>query len=488
MDWLIAGSGRFDRFVGSVAATASLSRVAVDAVSSRDVQMTRCLPYCLLVVTLAAAVLLKGGVDPQQWQWCAAVIGVASILFLVSRGARLIGRSDAVVPNTLLGLLLAWMVFQLLPLPMNLVGRLSPQRWLALMAARLTIGANPASWAALSLAPSASIERLLDIVPAMAAFVAAQRMGLWLKKRMWIAVAPVIAVAWVESIMGLVQFYSLRGGAQVESATGTYVNRDHFAGLLEMALPLAFLWLIFMWRRVTTRSDQSANLGLRAASLVGIVACLLAGLVVSLSRMGFISTLIAAGVTTFLMLISVRSGQAGWRTTWKWLLPLAVPLLAILLLPTRQLTARLTDLTQATEASTDNRIDIWRETLHVAPAYKWAGSGLGAYERAMYLRRSVAPTNTLDFAHNDYLQVYMELGVFGSALAGGLLAFILWRPVVVILLGRESRHWELAAGLFAALLSLSLHGLADFNLYIPANALAFAWLGGLAVSPGLQDT
>jgi hypothetical protein len=42
--------------------------------------------------------------------------------------------------------------------------------------------------------------------------------------------------------------------------------------------------------------------------------------------------------------------------------------------------------------------------------------------------------------------------------------------------------------LVGALLAIGLHSLVDFNLYIPANALAVAWLAGLAVSPGLEET
>ena len=39
-------------------------------------------------------------------------------------------------------------------------------------------------------------------------------------------------------------------------------------------------------------------------------------------------------------------------------------------------------------------------------------------------------------------------------------------------------------GLIGALVAIGLHSLVDFNLYIPANALAVAWLlSGLSVSP-----
>ena len=57
-----------------------------------------------------------------------------------------------------------------------------------------------------------------------------------------------------------------------------------------------------------------------------------------------------------------------------------------------------------------------------------------------------------------------------------------------MILENSSRHRALAVGLVGALLAIGLHSLVDFNLYIPANALAVAWLAGLAVSPGLAET
>ncbi len=51
---------------------------------------------------------------------------------------------------------------------------------------------------------------------------------------------------------------------------------------------------------------------------------------------------------------------------------------------------------------------------------------------------------------------------------------------------RASPNWEFAVGLLGTFLTLGFHSLADFNFYLPANALALAWLAGLAVSPGLK--
>src|SRR5262249_5048663 len=133
------------------------------------------------------------------------------------------------------------------------------------------------------------------------------------------------------------------------------------------------------------------------------------------------------------------------------------------------------------------RIEIWKDTTRLVAAYKWTGCGLGTYEHCLYQFKTAAPANTVDFAHNDYLQILSEVGIPGGLLIAAIAVWILTRLLSVVLFMRGGRNWELAVGLLALFLALGIHSLADFNLYIPANALALAWLGGIAVSPGLRE-
>jgi O-antigen ligase len=460
---------------------------------------TRWAAYCLMAVSLAGAVLLKGGVYPKQWVWVALGVSVAAALAL---GA---GKNSAPTDpwvNGLMGILLAWMIFQVLPLPPSLIERLTPQHWQAVASARAATGYDPRSWVALSVAPSATFERLLDVVPAMAVFVAAREMAWWWRDRMWIAVAPVIGIAFTESLVGLAQFYFMRvAGGATAAVQGTYVNRNHFAGLLEMAFPVAVVLAISTWRKSAEQSNQArfnpaqftltTGPALRIALLLAISACLLTGVVLSQSRMGFISTLAGTAFTMLIVPLSwVKTDEVGatWRRVWRWVVPLALPILMLVLLPTRELVLRFADMASTQELSKDDRIGIWQDTLQFISAYKWTGCGLGAYEHGFYRYQTTAPVNTVDFAHNDYLQILAELGIPGTAMAGILAGWVVARPLGVVLWRRGARNWELAVGLFASLVTIGLHSLADFNLYIPANALALAWLSGIAVSPGLRRT
>jgi O-antigen ligase len=443
--------------------------------------------YCLMAASLAAAVLLKAGVHPQQWEWSALGISVAAILAVSTENDRAPGDKWGL---GLMGVVLAWMAFQVAPLPAALVARLTHEHWHALAAARAATGQDPRAWMALSVAPSATIERLLDVIPAMAAFVAAREMAWWWRGRMWIVVAPIVGVAFFESLLGLAQFYFVRAaGGEVGPAAGTYANPDHFAGLLEMAFPVAVVLAISVWRKSVAQGNQTLGPPLWIALLLAISASLLAGVVVSLSRMGFISTLAAAALTMLLVPLSqanAHGARAGWRRAWRWVVPLALPLSILILLPTRELVLRFADLTSTQGLSRQDRVGIWRDTLQFIGAYKWTGCGLGAYEHGFYRYQAVDPAGTVNFAHNDYLQIVAELGIPGSLLVGFLAGWIVARTLAVVLWRRGASNWELAVGLFASLATIGLHSLADFNLYIPANALAFAWLSGVAVSPGLR--
>ena len=212
--------------------------------------------------------------------------------------------------------------------------------------------------------------------------------------------------------------------------------------------------------------------------------CVLMGIVFSLSRMGFISTLGATSLTTFILLGSQTRRLPGVGLGWRWLTSVALLGCLLVFLPTRGLIDRLAKLTTRAE---EERSEIWRDSLHLIAAYKWTGAGLGAYEYGLYRFKVTSPMETVDFAHNDYLQITAELGFVGAALAAALALWILWRLVSVVLWTRGSRNWELAVGLLGALLAIALHSLVDFNLYIPANALTLAWLTGIADSPGLRE-
>ena len=147
-------------------------------------------------------------------------------------------------------------------------------------------------------------------------------------------------------------------------------------------------------------------------------------------------------------------------------------------LPPDKLIARFAQLV-STDPTGEGRAQLWAETIPLIKAYPVFGCGLGGYETAFMRFKVSEPLVTDDFAHNDYLQLLAELGLVGFAI-GAALAFSAVRTAVRKAVGSrdpEARYFAVAcAGALAAIL---VHSLADFNLYIPANAMLLAWIAGM---------
>ena len=430
-------------------------------------------------LALGAAVLLRGGVTPGEWSWIAAGVLVMGIVSMKGEG-----RVDYVLEG--LGWALAGVVvLQLVPLPEGWVMRLSPA------SVEIWRGAGRTGWMPIGVAPAATVEQGMRLVATLAGLLVARRLGYLWRDRMWVAALPVVVVAWLESVLGLVQFYFARmAGGTTGSSVGTYVNRNHFAGLLEMALPVAAAIGIMIYRKGVTRHSSSGRSAVWASLWLSMAVCLMSGIVTSLSRMGFLAAVGGVGIAGALALGSRERGlgedRSRWRTWWPVGALAAGMIWMFVFLPTDELIGRFASFAQTEDVTQDTRAEIWRDTGELARAYPVFGAGLGSYETALLKYKTAAPDNTVDYAHNDYLQVLAETGVVGLALALGLAGYVFWRVGRVVRWERGRQNWWLAVGLSGGLAAMALHSLVDFNLYIPANALALAWLAGLAASEGLE--
>ena len=431
-------------------------------------------------VALGTAVLQRGGVAPAEWTWVAAALlamGIAS-QFTAGKGDRVL--------EGLCWAFTALVALQLAPMPEGWVRTLSPA------SAEVWEGAGRSGWMPVSVNPARTVEELIRLVATLAALLTARRLGYLWRERMWVAALPLVVVAWLESVLGLVQFSLARAtGSAAGSSVGTYVNRNHFAGLLEMAVPVAAAIGIWIYRKGVTRHSSSGRAAVWASVWLGMAASMTLAVVTSLSRMGFLATLGGLGIAGLLALGAWERGpnerRPLWRTIWPVTVVAAGLLWMVVFLPTDELIQRFASFAQTEDVTEDTRAEIYRETGRLIAAYPVLGAGLGSYETAFMRYKTVAPNYTVDFAHNDYVQVMAETGYVGFAMALGLAGYVFWRVVRVVRWERGRKNWWLAVGLTGGLAAMALHSLVDFNLYIPANAVALAWIAGLATSEGLDS-
>jgi O-antigen ligase len=131
----------------------------------------------------------------------------------------------------------------------------------------------------------------------------------------------------------------------------------------------------------------------------------------------------------------------------------------------------------------EGRARIVAATLRAGVDFLPLGSGLGTFADVFPRYQAEGPIGYVDFAHNDYAQVFLELGLAGVGVMAllGLAYGARWRAIAR---GQGSRRLGFAqVGAGISLAALGVHCLFDFNLHIPANALAFAFLAGVFFYP-----
>lgn len=265
------------------------------------------------------------------------------------------------------------------------------------------------------------------------------------------------------------------------AVAGTYVNPNHFAGLMEITICAAAGLAVAKLSRAS--DDDPAERRLRAASdslLVGWVllafAVLImgAGLLLSASR----GALIAIAASLFVT-ITLSIWFRGRRAPEARLIPgvAIVAVVAALWLGTGTLVEKM-----QVRGLQSNRTDLRELSYEIIQDNPLFGTGAGTYRWTLPLYKDERlGTGFYEHAHNDFLELLGEEGIVGFALiAVGI--FLVLRRIVI---GLSRRRDPLMRGaLFAAFsgsLSLLIHGLVGFNLQIPANATYFFLLLGLGL-------
>jgi len=405
------------------------------------------------------------------WIWivfhAGGVVGWDRRVYLLALGlagvvAWLGLRPAVAVPRWLLWpacLLPGWVAFQMLPLPLPVVAVLSPARAELDRAAAPLTGSE--SFASLSVVPGVTMNQFLLVCGYALVFLLAWQIAAAWPGGRWLLMAAPVAVALAQAGLGMAQ------SGLGEEAHGTYVNRDHYAGMLEMVLPFPIGFAVHAWR------GQSGNRLLSTCLSAAAAAVILAGALASLSRMGFLAPLFA-----ILVMGIVGWKGAGWRSA------VAVSILAcglsaaLVLLPSDELIGRLVE--APSELGVEGRLTLWHESLAVLRAYPVFGCGLGGYESAFLPYKATVPMAADNYVHNDYLQFAIELGIAGFAIGAVLFAAVAAKTARAASRGRPAADRYLAIASLGALAAIGLHSLADFNLYVPANAMLLAWVAGVA--------
>jgi O-antigen ligase len=273
--------------------------------------------------------------------------------------------------------------------------------------------------------------------------------------------------ALVQGLGANTHLYWLRAPAQGGWIYGPYTNHNHYAGLMEMLIPIP---LVLSQTRYGDTRIRGIALGMAALMATTIFT--------SGSRGGMLA--FAVQIALFAGFLVKR--RRGLRTACV----LGGFLLAVCCLIAwiggGVVVDRMASIhTEAQrEISGGTRWSIDRDGSRMFLTRPILGYGLGAFPEVYPQFRSFYTTFYVNRAHNDYLQLLTEMGSLGFAV------MLWWIVMVYRCAARKLEDWPTdlnGAVSLAALLGVTgilVHSFLDSNLQIPANALFFYTLCILA--------
>jgi O-antigen ligase len=241
---------------------------------------------------------------------------------------------------------------------------------------------------------------------------------------------------------------------------GPYVNHNHYAGLMEMLIPVP---LVFAFSRFGNQRERWI-----AASAAAFMA---ATIFLSGSRGGMIA--FAVEIAVFLTLVFRKRQKKN----------IAILLGAFLLISLamivwtggHEVKARIATFAadKHSDIATDIRLQIDRDILRMVRHRPMLGWGQGTFADVYPRFRSFYSDCLVNAAHNDFLQVLAETGLIGFGIMIWFLAITLRNAV------RKSSKWTsnlngaVSVAAIVGICGILVHSLVDFNIQVPANAALF---------------
>jgi O-antigen ligase len=431
---------------------------------------------------------------------CASVFVLAAVWLVLYAH----GKADftfpfrrARAPCILMGLSVVWVFGQTIPIPVDWLVGWSPR-----------VGRIYAEVRAIdpNLSGTLSIDSYRTRLAAYTGLTYLLLFGLVLllartcRRVRWLAYAVVVSGVFQACYGSFMTLTGLEYGFLVEKdvnrgvATGTFVNRNHLAGYLEMSLaigiglllggrigPLGASWRD--WLRLVGNFLLSDKVVLRVSVVIMAI-----GLVLTRSRMGnvgFAVSLTVAGAVY--LLVSRSSTVARGMALAIWGSILVVDMVIVGSYFGIEKVAQRLEGTTVEEAA--NRVDLFDYAEPYTRDFFLLGSGAGTFFAAFQPYSGPEVSKLADHAHNDYLEFLGEWGICGFL---PMAVVVIWSLMTSVLALRERHDPFLRGVAFAALMGLTallVHSFVDFNLQIPANAslfvvlLALAWVSRYLIEP-----
>jgi len=300
------------------------------------------------------------------------------------------------------------------------------------------------------------------------------------ERRVRVLVYTVLAIAVASAVFGI-----LRQSTQQQTGFllpllkqnqgyGQFINKNHFAFLMEMAFGLGLgivlgggvarerlmiyvALLLPIWTGLVLANSRGGILAMLAQIVVAVLLLLSSP---GLSSDYELPRIVQSSVLRMLLLVVLVVGVL-FGTLWMGGDRLAT-----------NFEAATSEITSSTTREGASRNEIWRATLKMFAAHPIVGVGLGGYWIGITAYHDASGLMTPQEAHNDYLELLSSAGLIGLALG-------VWFVVSVVRKTRENLLNDtgfmraVRLGAVLGITGVAAHSLVDFGLHIMANAIVF---------------
>ncbi len=330
---------------------------------------------------------------------------------------------------------------------------------------------------ALSLIPTRTIAGLLALLAPLGIFLTA--ISLPTRKLTWL-VLVLLLTAFGQALLSMGQYFIQdqdlffrvwSGGIPL----GTYINQNHFVAFMEMVEPLA----IGLMMIVILSQTMGATLKIILATIFGLISLALTFTpLLTSSRMGAALLILSIFLSFWAMTTpEIRKKVAAPIFALRFVLLILAIVIQFKVLQ-QIVTVTYADRLAPQAALGDLRWTLYSTTWTAIQNFFPFGTGPGTTPQVYRLFQPHDVNAFVNHTHNDYLELLLDMGIFGALIIGALI-FIYIRRWLQLWRDPGTGFKLLRTGAGVGILLALLYSLTDFGLHTPANAVFFALLFGI---------
>jgi O-antigen ligase len=407
--------------------------------------------YCaLLAVLVIFSCLAHGSVTIIPLVIVESLIAVMTLLWLVEMAYQkklIFVKTGFLWPLSLFFLIV---IFQLLPLPLDLIKLISPAT-ANLYSRFMPVEMQPAFFT-ISIYPNATINELIKFVSYLLIFLLVLN-RINNRRQIHFLLTLIVFFGVFISIFGLLQKQVATGGSR---SFGPFIYRNNFAGYINIIIPLALGFYM---------TDMPLSKRIVYAFVIGIM------------TLALFSTTSRGGILVYFIILSIwllfSRFNAYLKERKELLVILFVNILAVFIffLRARFVWERVISSFGKGVSSLLDHGYLWRDLLRICNDFITLGTGLGTFGAISPMYKTDPFQVYFIYAHNDFLQLLSEVGAIGF-----IAVFIFFTLYMLSLIKswfkeRDLFVISLTLGGFCSILGVMAYSLIDFNLKAPANAL-----------------